>query len=143
LCRKRLISGAGTVRFVSQPQASIGDMRTPNGLPLYRKEAAMPDISDAPVTKLDPRRVGEILIRLPAVAAALRHDSVQSTLGYSHPLSEDGDPELEFVRAILAEDLDEVHQEWYGGSLNASRMAADLMDQVIDSLRSNATVSEP
>ena len=103
----------------------------------------MTDTSSAPVSGLDPRRVGEILIRLPSIAAGLRHTSVRSSLGYVHPISDAGDPELEFVRAILTERLSVVHDEWYGGRLNAGRIAADLMDQVIGELQAGASTSEP
>ena len=103
----------------------------------------MTDTPDAPVTDLDPARVGEILMRLPTIAAGLRHTSLKSSLGYMHPLSADGDPELEFVRAVLTERLEVVHDEWYGGRFNASRMAADRMDQVLDSLRPNPAASKP
>lgn len=95
----------------------------------------MSETSGAPVTGLDPARIGEIMIRLPAIAASLRHASLKSSLGYLHPVSGDGDPELEFVRAMLTERLGVVHDEWYGGSLNASRMSADLMDQVHERLQ--------
>ena len=95
----------------------------------------MTDTPAAPVTELDPCRVGEILMRLPVVAAGLRHTSLKSALIYAHPITEDGDPELEFVRAILTEKLEVVHDEWYGGRFNASRMAADGMDRVIGELQ--------
>jgi hypothetical protein len=96
----------------------------------------MTDVPDAPVTGLDPARIGELMIRLPAIAASLRHASLKSALGYIHPVTEDGNPELEFVRAMLTEKLDVVHDEWYGGRFNASRMAADLMDRVLGRLAS-------
>jgi hypothetical protein len=95
----------------------------------------MTDITpDAPATGLDPRRIGEIMMRLPAIAATLRHTSLKSALGYIHPVTGDGDPELEFVRAMLTEKLVVVHDEWYGGSFNASRITANQMDQVVESL---------
>jgi hypothetical protein len=102
----------------------------------------MTDTPDAPATRLDPARIGEIMIRLPAIAAALRHTSLKSALGYIHPLTDAGDPELAFVRAMLTEKLEVVHDEWYGGRFNATRVSADLMDQVIDSLRADATAPE-
>ena len=98
----------------------------------------MTDIQDAPVSELDPRRIGEIMMRLPCIAASLRHTSLKSALGYLHPITEGGNPELEFVRAMLTERLEVVHDEWYGGSFNASRISADLMDQVLEQLRAEA-----
>jgi hypothetical protein len=92
----------------------------------------------APVTGLDPARIGEILMRLPCSAAMLRHTSLKSSLGYAHSIRAGGDPELEFVRAILTEKLSVVHDEWYGGRFNASRMAADGMDGVLGALRARA-----
>lgn len=97
----------------------------------------MTETLDAPVTGLDPARIGEIMMRLPAIAASLRHTSLKSALGYIHPVTEDGDPELEFVRAMLTEKLSIVHDEWYGGRFGAARVAADLMDQVLGQLAGN------
>jgi hypothetical protein len=75
----------------------------------------MTDTPDAPVTRLDPARIGEIMIRLPAIAAALRHTSLKSALGYIHPLTDAGDPELAFVRAMLTEKLEVVHRTGRSG----------------------------
>ena len=102
----------------------------------------MTDTQDTPVSGLDPARIGDLMMRLPAVAAQLRHTSLESALGYVHPVSEDGDPELDFVRDMLTEPLSVVHERWYGGRFGASRMAADLMDQVIGLLRAEPSALE-
>lgn len=109
-------------------------MRTPAGLPLTRKEMIMTETPDVPVSGLNPARIGEIMLRLPAIAAQLRHTSLKSALGYIHPVTEGGDPELEFVRDMLTEKLSVVHEQWYGGRFGAARVAADLMDQALGQL---------
>jgi hypothetical protein len=95
----------------------------------------MTDAPDAPVAALDLARIGDILTRLPVIAASLRHASIASSLDYIHPLSADGDPELEFVSDMLTEPLDVIHDKWYGGRFNASRFGAATMDAVIERLR--------
>jgi hypothetical protein len=91
----------------------------------------MTDVPDAPVADLDSRRVGEMLIKLPAVAAYLRHESVQSTLGYVWPIS---GREAEFIRDLFTKPLAVVLDKWYGGELHAGRLAAGVMDSVLKDL---------
>jgi len=93
----------------------------------------MTDIPDAPVTDLDPRRIGAILARLPAVAASLRHNSLEMALYYVW--EDPAEPEIEFVRDMLTEPLDVLLDRWYGGRLHASRLAAGTMDAIIAELR--------
>lgn len=102
----------------------------------------MTETPDAPVSGLDPARIGDIMMRLPAIAAQLRHTSLKSALGYIHPVTEDGDPELEFVRDMLTEKLSVVHEQWYGGRFNAARVAAGLMDQVLEQLTGTSEAAE-
>lgn len=100
----------------------------------------MTETPGAPALDLDPARIGDIMMRLPAIAATLRHTSLESALGYIHPISEEGDPELDFVRDMLTEKLEVVQERWYGGAFGASRVAAALMDQVIERLKSGAAI---
>jgi len=93
----------------------------------------MADVPDAPVTDLDMRRVGEMLARLPAVAASLRHKSVKGTLEYVHPLP--GDQEAQFVLDFLTLPLGALLDKWYGGRFHAAELAAGVMDSVIQELR--------
>lgn len=79
----------------------------------------------APVVDLDPRLVGEILMRLPAVAAMLRHASVQSTLGYTEYDPEE--PEAAFVRDVLTKRLEDVIDTWYGDHTYATALATAMV----------------
>lgn len=93
----------------------------------------MTDVPDAPVTDLDMSRVGEMLARLPSIAAYLRHENVQGTLEYVHALP--GDREAQFVRDFLTLPLGALLDKWYGGRFHASRLAAGVMDSVLQELR--------
>ena len=93
----------------------------------------MTDAQMPPVTELDWKRVGEVLTKLPTVAAYLRHASLQGTLEYVWPTS-DG-RETEFVRDILTKPLDDVLDKWYGGRFNASGLAAGIMDLELEKLQ--------
>jgi len=109
-------------------------MRRSNGIAITAsKEDDMTDIPDAPVTDLDVSRIGEMIARLPAVAASLRHKSVKGTLTYVHALP--GDQEGEFVRDFLTLPLDALLDKWYGGRLHAAELSAGVMDSVLQELR--------
>jgi hypothetical protein len=109
-------------------------MRRSNGAAVtMSKEDDMTDVPDAPVAELDLRRIGEILTKLPAVAAYLRHESVTGTLDYVW--RDASIPEREFIRDILTEPLDVVLDRWYGGHLHATTLAAGVMDFVLQELR--------
>lgn len=81
------------------------------------------------IENLDTTRVGEILMRLPATAAMLRHASLQSTLGY---VCEDPEPpEQEFVRDVLTMRVSEIVEKWYGGHDHATAIASALVASAI------------
>jgi hypothetical protein len=92
----------------------------------------MTDTQDAPVTDLDVSRIGEMIARLPAIAASLRHKSVKGTLTYVHALP--GDPEGEFVRDFLTLPLGALLDKWYGGRFHAAELAAGVMDSALQDL---------
>jgi hypothetical protein len=94
----------------------------------------MTNVPEAPVTDLDMRRVGEMLAKLPAVAAYLRHESIKGTLEYAHPLP--GDQEAQFVRDFLTLPLGAMLDKWYGGRFHATELAAGVMDSVLQDLTS-------
>ena len=89
-------------------------------------------MTDAPVTELDTRRIGEVLAKLPAVAAALRHASLDMALYYVW--QDPAEPEIEFVRDMLTEPLEVVLDKWYGGRFHASELAAGTMDTILAAL---------
>lgn len=85
-----------------------------------------------PLAGLDWEQLGRSLAMLAPIAVQLRHASVESTLrDYIHPepLSES-----DFIRDLFMMPLDEVVVKWYGSHENASRLAAVVMDQVLDGL---------
>ena len=92
----------------------------------------MTEVPDAPVADLDMRRVGEILAKLPAVSAYLRHESVKGTLEYVHAIP--GDREAQFVRDFLTLPLGALLDKWYGGRAGATELAAGVMDSVLQEL---------
>lgn len=90
--------------------------------------------NEAPLIEgLDPARVGEALMRLPAAAAMLRHANLQSALGYVA----EGDPEQEYVRDVLTLTVKEVITKWHGGQLAATGMATSLVADAINAHRKN------
>ena len=93
----------------------------------------MTEVPDAPVTDLDMSRVGEMLAKLPSVAAYLRHKSIKGTLEYVH--ADPSDLEARFVRDFLTLPLDALLDKWYGGRFHASELAAGVMDSVLQELR--------
>jgi hypothetical protein len=97
------------------------------------KEDDMTEVPDAPVADLDTSRIGEMIAKLPAIAAYLRHESVEGTLEYVHALP--GDQEAQFVRDFLTLPLDALLGKWYGGRFHASELAAGVMDSVYQELR--------
>jgi hypothetical protein len=97
------------------------------------KEDDMTDIQDAPVAGLDTRRIGEMVAKLPAIAAYLRHESIEGTLEYVHALP--SDRECQFVRDFLTLPLDALLDKWYGGRFHAAELAAGVMDSVVQELR--------
>lgn len=87
-------------------------------------------MTEAPrIETLDTTLVGEILMRLPAVSAMLRHTSLRSTLGYV--CGDPESPEQEFVRDVLTKDTGEMVEKWYGGQKHATAIASVLVASAI------------
>ena len=81
---------------------------------------------------LDWEKIGRAVVMLVPTTVQLRHASLDSTLRhYVHPepLSE-----LDFVRDLFVLPLEEVIDKWYGNRLNAGRIAAAVMDELLDNL---------
>lgn len=85
--------------------------------------------AEAAVLDLDTTLIGELLTRLPAIAAQLRHGGLVSTLSYI--AAGDEEPEVAFIRDVLSRPLAEVIDEWYGGHLNAAALGAALTASAI------------
>ena len=92
----------------------------------------MTDVPDAPVTDLDVSRIGEMVTKLPAIAAYLRHESIEGTLEYVHALP--SDRECQFVLDFLTLPLGALLDKWYGGRFHASELTAGVMDSVYQDL---------
>src|ERR1035441_2704654 len=76
-----------------------------------------------PATYLDPKRIGEILLRVIPASAAARHAWARGTLeGYCRPLPRD--PEIDLATGMLSKGTPELAERWYGGTDNASRIAS-------------------
>ena len=80
--------------------------------------------TEPPVVNLDMNLVGELLARLPAVTAMMRHESIKSTLGYI--VADPEEPEQAFVRDMLTEPLGFILDKWYGGRWNAASLGSAL-----------------
>ena len=75
-----------------------------------------------PATHLDPKRIGEILLRAIPASAAAGHEYPRGTLeDYCRHLQ--GEAEMEFVIGMLSKSTPELAKRWYGGVDNASRIA--------------------
>lgn len=74
-----------------------------------------------PAADLDPKRVGEILLRVLPASAALGHQFPAGLKDYCHPRDE----EMRFVIDMLSLPTPELAERWYGGVNNASRVASD------------------
>jgi hypothetical protein len=98
---------------------------------------------DIPVAELDLHLVGDLLTRLPATAAMMRHASVQSTLDYI--LEDPEEPEQAFVRDILTLPLPEVLDKWYGGHLYATALGTALVAAAMKpgEVRPSSPLAEP
>jgi hypothetical protein len=73
-------------------------------------------------TYLDPKRIGEILLRVIPASAAAGHEYPRSTLeDYCRHLQDDA--EIEFVTGMLSKSTPELAERWYSGVNNASRIA--------------------
>ena len=91
-----------------------------------------PERRGIPLADLDWERLGRTVAMLVPVCVQLRHASLDSTLRhYIHPepLSE-----TDFVRDLFTEPLEDVITKWYGNRENAGRIAAAVMDQLLDGL---------
>jgi hypothetical protein len=76
-----------------------------------------------PVFRLDPFRLGEVLIQLGAISSNLGHsDPFETVRSYWH---REGMETLEqrFVYDVLTQPNDVITERWYGGQLDARRMA--------------------
>jgi hypothetical protein len=92
----------------------------------------MNDAPDAPLADLDWEQIGRAVVMIVPVCVQMRHASVDSTLrDYVHP---EPMSETDFVRDVFLMPLDEVIEKWYGDRLTAGRIAAAVMDQVLDGL---------
>lgn len=73
-----------------------------------------------PATYLDPKRIGEILLRvIPASAAAGHAFPVGTLRDYCRPT----DSEMEFVIDMFSKPTPEIAERWYDGVDYASRIA--------------------
>jgi hypothetical protein len=92
---------------------------------------------DVPLADLDWEQIGRAVVMIVPVCVQMRHASVDSTLrDYVHP---EPMSETDFVRDVFLMPLDEVIEKWYGDRLTAGRMAAAVMDQVLDRLMPGGT----
>ena len=79
--------------------------------------------------ELDTAKLGETLLRLPAISAMLRHEGLRITLEY---VCADGGPrEMEFVADILTMSTDEICAKWYGSKEHATAIATALSSSAV------------
>jgi len=78
--------------------------------------------------ELDFAAIGDMLVRLPAISAMLRHTNLGSTLDYISAEVGPHEREMEFVRDVLTMKTADVCEKWYGGREHAARLAGALVD---------------
>jgi len=91
-----------------------------------------PESRAVPVADLDYEQIGRAAIMLIPICVTLRHASLDSTLRYyihPEPLSA-----VDFIRDLFIMPLDKVIKKWYGSRMNAGRIAAAVMDQLLDEI---------
>jgi hypothetical protein len=94
--------------------------------------ADAPEGRGIPLADLDWEQLGRTVAMLVPICVQMRHASLDSTLrDYIHPVPLS---ESDFVRDLFTEPLGEVIEKWYGSRENAGRIAAAVMDQVLDGL---------
>jgi hypothetical protein len=85
-----------------------------------------------PLADLDFEWIGRTVAMLVPVCVGLRHASLDSTIrDYIHP---EPMSESDFVRDLFILPLEDVIAKWYGDRMTAGRMAAAVMDQILDRL---------
>jgi hypothetical protein len=94
-------------------------------------------LKPAPVFDLNPELLGVMLIRLPAAAVRVGHVNMTSTLAYA-AIDEDSGREAEFLRDALTLKAPEMAEKWYGGHVNASRFAGELIASALAAHRKTA-----
>jgi hypothetical protein len=84
-------------------------------------------LGSAPVFDLDAARLGEMVLRLGALAHALGHADVSGTVSpyLRHPeiLSAEG----QFLGDLFCRPVPEIVDRWYGGGAEAAHMVAAVM----------------
>lgn len=83
-------------------------------------------MSEPAFMDLDTAVLGDLLLRLPAVSAMLRHASLKMTLHYICPEGTGHEREVEFIEDILDGSTDEICEKWYGGNKHAAACAVHL-----------------
>jgi hypothetical protein len=92
------------------------------------------------VAYLDYEQIGRAVVMLAPTSAYLRHASITSTLrDYIHPAPLSAS---DFIRDLFLMPLEEAIDKWYGSRLNATRLAAEVMDAVVASFSANAGRAE-
>jgi hypothetical protein len=84
-------------------------------------------LGSAPVFDLDPATLGEMVLRLGALAQALGHEHVSGTvtpyLRHPETLSAEG----MFISDLFSRPVSEIVNRWYGGADEAAHLVAETM----------------
>ena len=92
-------------------------------------EEIIVSVDPAPVFDIDPAHIGRVLVCLVAESANLGHEEPRNTLHYGAP---DGEPEAaQFVRDAFTLTTGELVEKWYGGQVNATRFANEIVGAAI------------
>ena len=95
---------------------------TDTGCPAPSPKAVSPD-HHMPVFRLDPFKLGEILIQLGATSHNLGHSTPFSTVRSYWNREHLASLEQQFVYDLLTQRREDIVARWYGNELDASLMA--------------------
>lgn len=86
-------------------------------------------LGSAPVFDLDPAKLGEMVLRLGALAQALGHKRVSGTvtpyLRHPETLSAEG----RFIADLFGRPVSEIVSRWYGGPDEAAHLVSATMER--------------
>lgn len=89
-------------------------------------------VEPAPVFDLDPALIGRALMLLVSASARLGHEEPRNTLYYGvEDISTEAGRAAQFVRDVFELKTPEIAEKWFGGLVNATRLAGEVLSVAI------------